>query len=150
MTIPGAAALAVAVVAAAGIGVKDETACQILRHGGICTAGKAAEKLDACLGEGVLCPCADAAAEDDVHTVLHQKTGKGTVALPVGGNDGSILEQAVFNGIDLELLGAAEVLEHQTIFIRDCDLHKWVSFLVYPLRFFCQMRYRPSVIRVSR
>ncbi len=150
MTIPGATAFPVAMVAAAGVGVKDETAGQILRHGSVCTAGKAAEQLDARLGKGILCPCADAAAEDDVHMVLHQKTGEGAMALPVGGNDSGVLKQAVFNGVDLELFGAAEVLEYLTIFIRDCDLHKWVSFLVYPLRFFCQMRYRPSVIRVSR
>ena len=29
-------------------------------------------------------------------------------------------------------------------------LRSRVSNLFYPLRFFCQMRYRPSVIRVSR
>lgn len=150
MTISGAAAFSVAVVAAAGDGCRDEPTGQILGDGSVCTAGQPAKQLDARLRQGALCPGTDAAAEDNIHMVLHQKACKGSVSLPVGGNDSGVLKQAVFNGVDLELFGAAEVLEHLTIFIRDCDLHKWVSFLVYPLRFFCQMRYRPSVIRVSR
>lgn len=73
MTISGAAAFSVAVVAAAGDGCRDEPTGQILGDGSVCTAGQPAKQLDARLRQGALCPGTDAAAEDNIHMVLHQK-----------------------------------------------------------------------------
>jgi hypothetical protein len=73
VTISGAAAFSVAVVAAAGDGCRDEPTGQILGDGSVCTAGQPAKQLDARLRQGALCPGTDAAAEDNIHMVLHQK-----------------------------------------------------------------------------
>ena len=73
MTISGAAAFSVAVVAAAGDGCRVEPTGQILGDGSVCTAGQPAKQLDARLRQGALRPGTDAAAEDNIHMVLHQK-----------------------------------------------------------------------------
>ena len=129
MTISGAAAFSVAVVAAAGDGCRVEPTGQIFGDGSVCTAGQPAKQLDARLRQGALRPGTDAAAEDNIHMVLHQKACKGSVSLPVGGDDFGILQQAIFGGVDFELFRAAEVLEYLTVFIRNCDLHTKNSFL---------------------
>ena len=123
MTISGAAAFSVAVVAAAGDGCRVEPTGQILGDGSVCTAGQPAKQLDARLRQGALRPGTDAAAEDNIHMVLHQKACKGSVSLPVGGDDFGILQQAIFGGVDFELFRAAEVLEYLTVFIGNSDFH---------------------------
>ena len=128
MTISGAAAFSVAVVAATGDGCRDEPTGQILGDGSVCTAGQPAKQLDASLRQGALCPGTDAAAEDNIHMVLHQKACKGSVSLPVGGDDFGILQQAIFGGVDLELFRAAEVLEYLTVFIGNSDFHGKTPF----------------------
>ena len=128
VTISGAAAFSVAVVAAAGDGCRDEPTGQILGDGSVCTAGQPAKQLDARLRQGALCPGTDAAAEDNIHMVLHQKACKGSVSLPVGGDDFGILQQAIFGGVDLELFRAAEVLEYLTVFIGNSDFHGKTPF----------------------
>ena len=69
----GAAAVAfvVVVVGAVDVRVKDQLPSQVVCHGGVCIAGKAAEQLDAGLHQRHLRPGADAAAEQDVCAMLY-------------------------------------------------------------------------------
>ena len=61
--------------------------------------------------------------------VLGQKAHQCAVALPVGGDHLGTGNATLLSGVQLELCRVAEVLEHLTIFIRNCDLHTKNSFL---------------------
>ena len=45
------------------------------------------------------------------------------MALPIGRNDLTAQNFAAFCIVDFEQCGVAKVLEHLTVFIRDCDFH---------------------------
>ena len=122
-------ALLVVVVGAAGVGVKDQRAGKIRRRSAVSIAGNAAAQPDAGLCQCHLCTAANAAAQQHVHAVAHQKAHQCAVPLPIGGNDLGAGDAALLGGVQLELCGVAEVLEHLTIFIRNCDLHTKNSFL---------------------
>lgn len=124
-----AVALIVVVVGAVNIRVEDEPACQIVCHSAVGTAGKAAEHLDAGLHQSYLRAGADAAAENNIGTLLYQETDQRTVALPVGGNHLRPEELSVFGLIEFELCTPAKMLEHLTVFKRYCDLHDKFSFV---------------------
>lgn len=119
-----AAALLVVVVGAVDIGVEDQLPGQIVGCGSVGAAGKAAEELDAGLHQGHLCAGADAAAENDVRTLPDEEAHQCAVALPIGGDDLGADELAVFGLVKLELGRAAEVLEHLTVFERNCNFHE--------------------------
>ena len=86
-------AFVVVVVGAVDVRVEDQLPGQIVGHGGVCIAGKAAEQLDAGLHQSHLRPGADAAAEHDVCAMLYEKAlgvcpdgaERGDGALPVAG-----------------------------------------------------------------
>ena len=122
------AALVVVVVGAVDVRVEDQLPGQIVGHGGVCIAGKAAEQLDAGLHQRHLRPGADAAAEQDVCAMLYEKARQCAMALTIRRDDLGAQELAVFGLIELELCGAAKVLEHLTVFEWDCDFHENVSF----------------------
>lgn len=117
------------VVGAVELRVKDELTREIICHGTVGRAGKAAEQLNARLHQGYLRPGAEAAAENNIHSVLDQKAHQRPVALPIGGNDLAAQELTVFGLVDLELFGPAKVLEHLAILIRNCNFHRKTSFL---------------------
>ena len=71
---------------------------------------------------------ADAAAEHNICAMLYEKARQCAVALTIRRDDLGAQELAVFGLIELELCGAAKVLEHLTVFERDCDFHENVSF----------------------
>lgn len=83
----GAAAVALVVVGAVDVRVEDQLPGQIVGHGGICGAGKAAEQLDAGLHQRHLRPGADAAAEQDVCAMLYEKARQCAVALTIRRDD---------------------------------------------------------------
>ena len=60
--------------------------------------------------------------------MLYEKARQCAVALTIRRDDLGAQELAVFGLIELELCGAAKVLEHLTVFERDCDFHENVSF----------------------
>ena len=122
-------ALFVIVVGAAGVGVKDQCAGKISRRSAVSITGDAAAQTDAGLCQRHLCPAANAAAQQHVHAAAHQKAHQCTVPLPVGRDHLSTGDAALLGGVKLELRGVAEVLEHLTVFIRNCDLHNKSSFL---------------------
>ena len=131
VAIPAAAAfvcvagmpLFMVVVVAMGIRVIDQTTCQIICYYVVRIAGNAAKQLDACLSQCGLRTGTDAAAENDVDSMLEQEADQCAVALPVGGNDLTAEDAAVFDFIELELRGMAEVLKHLPVFVRNCDFH---------------------------
>ena len=129
MMLTAMVALTVVVVVTMGVGVKAELSGQIICYCRVCRAADPAEQLDACLCKGVLCPGADAAAEHHIGIVLGQKAHQCAVALPVGGNALAGRHLSVFDLVELELCRVAKVLEHLTVFIRNCDLHTKNSFL---------------------
>ncbi len=63
-----------------GCRVEDQLPGQIVGHGGICGAGKAAEQLDAGLHQRHLRTGADAAAEHNICAMLYEKACQCAVA----------------------------------------------------------------------
>ena len=116
------------VVGAMYIGVKSKTASQIVGDCLVSDAGDSAEHLDACLCKCILCPCTDAAAENNIGTMLYEESDQCAVALTVGGNDGGVHDLTAFGLIELELSRMAKVLKDLTIFIGNCNFHIKLSF----------------------
>ena len=71
---------------------------------------------------------ADAAADERVHAVLHQKACQCAVTAAVGVNDFRMSDFAVRSFIKLELFGVAEMLKNLTVFIGNCNFHNGISF----------------------
>ena len=80
-----AVALLVVVVGAAGVGVKDQRAGKISRRSAVGLAGDAAAQPDTGLCQCHLCTAANAAAQQHVHAVAHQKAHPRAVSPPVRG-----------------------------------------------------------------
>ena len=104
-----AVALLVVVVGAAGVGVKDQRAGKISRCSAVGIAGNTTAQTDTGLCQRHLCPAANAAAQQHVHAVAHQKAHQCTVALPVGGDHLGTGNAALLGGVQLELRRVAEV-----------------------------------------
>ena len=117
-----------AVMAAVRIGVKDKMTGQIVRYSCICIAGNTAEQLDASLCKSVLCTGTNTAAENDIHMVPNKEAHQSTMPLSIGRNDSTAQNLAVFCIVDLELCRVTKVLEHLTVFVRNCDFHSCISF----------------------
>lgn len=115
--------LLMAVMVAVRIGVKDKMTGQIVRHSCICIARNAAKQLNPGLCKSVLRTSTNTAAENDIYAVLNKEAHQCTMALTIGRNDLTAQNLAVFCIVDFELCGVAKVLEHLTVFIRDCDFH---------------------------
>ena len=115
--------LLMAVMVAVGIGVKDKMTGQIVRHSCICIARNAAKQLNPGLCKSVLRTGTNTAAENDIYTVLNKEAHQCTMALPIGRNDLTAQNLAVFCIVDFEQCGVAKVLEHLTVFVRNCDFH---------------------------
>ena len=115
--------LLMAVMVAVRIGVKDKMTGQIVRHSCICIARNAAKQLNPGLCKSVLRTSTNTAAENDIYAVLNKEAHQCTMALTIGRNDLTAQNFAVFCIVDFELCGVAKVLEHLTVFIRDCDFH---------------------------
>ena len=115
--------LSMIVMRAMDIRVIDELTSQIVCNNSICIAGNAAEQLNARLCQSRLRTGTNAAAEDGIRTVLYKEAHQCTVALTIGGDHLTAQDLTVFCMVDLELCGVAEMLEHLTIFVRNCDFH---------------------------
>ena len=108
---------------AVDIRVIDELTGQIVCNNSICIAGNTAEQLNTRLCQSRLRTGTNAAAEDDIRTVLYKEAHQCPVALTIGGDHLTAQDLTVFCIVDFELCGVAEVLEHLTIFVRNCDFH---------------------------
>ena len=128
MTAAGVA-LAVVVVVAAHSRVIGQLARQEVTYGCISIALYAAVKGYACTSQCILGTGTDAAANQGVDILLLQEGGQGAVACAIAVKHVGILDGAVFDGINLELAGVAEVLENLSVIIGDCKFHASASFL---------------------
>ena len=117
-------AVGMVVMVAADIGVIAQIAIQQCMHRCIRLAMDATVELDTRLGQCHLCTAADAAADQRVYAVLHQKSGQRTVTAAVGVHHISTDDFAIRSFINLELFRMAEVLKNLTILIGNCDFHR--------------------------
>ena len=106
---------------AVGIWIKNKISCKVIRNNAVSCAGNAAKQLNPGLCESVLRTGTNTAAENDIYTVLNKEAHH--MALPIGRNDLTAQNLAGFCIVDFELCGVTKVLEHLTVFIRNCDFH---------------------------
>ena len=120
---------AVAVVAA----LDGRVIVQAVIHQGfhrlIRPAGHAAVELDPGLGQRVLGPGANAAADEDVHLSGPQEAGQGAMAAAGGVHHLAVEDPAQAHIVKLKLLGMAKVLEDLAVFIGHCNAHLGSFFL---------------------
>ena len=100
-----------AVMVAVDGGVVGQAAREEGVHSGVSRAGRPAVQLDAGRSQRGLGAAADAAADQHVGVQLLQDAGQRAVALAVGAHHLAVDDLAVFHIVDLELFGAAEMLE---------------------------------------
>ena len=118
------AVMVMLVMVAFDIGIKGKLSFGKLFGCRVCTAGNAAEHLNACAFERGDCAAADAAANQRLHTQIFQETCQRTMSAAVGAHHFRMDNAAVLDGIELKLFGMAEMLKYLTIFIGRCDFHK--------------------------
>ena len=111
------------VVAALGVGVEGQLACQQIGHLAVRVAGDAGVELDARLGQGGAGAAADAAADQGIHPVAPEKTGQSAVAAADGADHLGGDYLSVLDLIELKLFTVAEVLEHLAVFIGYSKFH---------------------------
>ena len=118
-----------AVVVAFGIGIiLQRTLCQSL-CGRIGRTGNPAVELDPRLSQRILCPHADAAADQCVRLRCFQEAGQCAVPAAVGWHDLLRDNYTVLHIVELELLRVTEMLEDLSVFVSYCDSHCISSFL---------------------
>ena len=118
-----------AVVVAFGIGIiLQRTLCQSLR-GRIGRTGNPAVELDSRLSQRILCPHADAAADQCIRLRCFQEAGQCAVPAAVGWYDLLRDNFTVLHIVELELLRVTEMLEDLSVFVSYCDSHTACSFL---------------------
>lgn len=115
--------VALSVVVAVDGGIIGQLPCQEIGYCCICFSLYAAVELDACLGQGILGTGANAAADKGVDALLLQEGGQCPVPLALRGEDMGFGDFALLDGVDLEFLRVAEVLENLAVFIGDCKFH---------------------------
>ena len=118
-----AAGVAFAVVVAADIGIVIQIAGQKCFHSIICVTGNAAIEFDAGLSQSHLCAAADAAADQNINTAAKQEACQSAVAAAVGIHDLGGNDVAIFDVVNLELLGVTEMLENQLVCVSNCNFH---------------------------
>ena len=138
-----ACAVLMVVVVAVNIGIIAQISAEQCVHRCVSFSADTAVELDARFGQRCLRSAADAAADQRIHAVLHQKARQGTMAAAVGINDFRMNDLAIRSFIKLKLLGVAEMLENLTIFIGDCNFHNGISFAFF-VGFFCVGSLHPA------
>ena len=121
----------VVMMVAADIGIEGQLTCQKSFYSGICIAGYAAKKLDACCCQRHLRAAADSAADEHIRIQSAQYTCQGTVTAAVGIYNSGGNHLSILYVIHFKLLGVAEMLENLSILIGNCDSHKNISFRYY-------------------
>lgn len=127
-------ALLVMVVGADRVGIVAESAGQKGRHIFICAAGSAGVKLNPGLGQRRTCAAADAAADENIDSMLLKETGQRAVAAAIGVNDLGGEDLGALYLIDLKLLAMPEVLKNLSVFIGDRDVHANASYFLADIR----------------
>ena len=118
-----AAGMAFAVVVAADIGIIIQIARQECFHSIVSVTGNAAIELDASLSQSHLCTAADATADQNINTAAKQEACQSAVTAAVGIHDLGGNNAAVFDIVDLKLLGMTKMLENQLVCVSNCNFH---------------------------
>ena len=116
-------AMLVVVVIAADIWIVGESAGQQSVYRSISIAAYASVEPDTGFRQSHLSTASDAAADQRIDAMLHQKAGQRTVAAAIGVNDFGMSDFAVQDFVKLELLGMSEMLKNLSVFIGNCDFH---------------------------
>ena len=136
-------AVLMVVVVAVNIGIIAQISAEQCVHRCVSVSADTAVELDARFGQRCLRSAADAAADQRIHAVLHQKARQRAVTAAVGINNFRMNDLAIRSFIKLKLLGVAEMLENLTVFIGNCNFHNGISFLIF-ICFFCIGFLRPA------
>ena len=112
------------------IGVVAESAGQKGRHIFIRAAGSAGVKLNPGLSQRGAGAAANAAADEDMDSVLLKKTSQSAVAAAVGVNDLGGENLISYYLIDLKLLAMPEVLKDLSALIGDRNVHVNASYFL--------------------
>ena len=112
-----------AVMIAFDVGIEIQVACKIRLDSRITASADTAVKFDARFAERHLCAAADAAANENVCTDGSKKSRECAMTRAVGIENLCVYDSAVFDLIDLELLGMTEMLKDGFIFISNCNFH---------------------------
>lgn len=131
---------AMAVMAAANIGIKGQLPGQEGFHCFVRVAADAAAELNAGFRQGCPGTATDAAADEHIHLGCPEETSQRAVAMAVGVRYHRADDAAVRHIIDLELGCVTEVLVNLVIFVSDCNSH----FLFFLFAVICCMIIAPS------
>ena len=123
-TAVGIVAVCLIVMVAVNIRVIAQGAVQQARNCLVRVSAASAVKPDAGRGQRCLCTAADAAADQGVHAVLHEKTGQCAVSAAVGVYNFAAGDFATGNVIKFKLFGMAKMLKNLAIFISNCNFHR--------------------------
>lgn len=123
-------AMVVAVVAALNIRIKAQLPSQIVEYRLIGIALHTAEQLDPGLCQRHLGPAADAAADEDIHTVCPQKSSQRAVAVSICIDYFGMGHCTIRHIVELKVLRMAKVLEHRSVFVSDCNSHNLDLLLI--------------------
>ena len=118
-----ALAMLVVMVIAADIWIIDKSTGQQSVYRSVGIAACASVEADTGFRQSHLSTAADAAADQRIDAVLHQKACQRTVAAAIGVNDFGMSDFAVQDFVKLELLGMSEMLKDLSVFIGNCDFH---------------------------
>ena len=122
-------ALMMTVVVALGIGIIFQRAFSQCLCGGISRSLNAGIELYPCISKRHLRAHADPSADQGIGLHRLQETCKSSVSVSVGINDLFVNYLAVFDIVQLDLFGVAEMLEDFSAFVCDCYSHSVDSFL---------------------
>ena len=117
------------VVVAPGVGIIREPAFGQRLDRRVRGAVHAAVELDPRLSQRILCPHADAAADQCIRMRCFQEAGQCAVPAAVGWYDLLRDNYTVLHIVELELLRVAKVLEDLSVFVSYCNSHIACSFL---------------------
>ena len=118
----------VSVMIALYVGIKSKRTVKQCFNCCITGAARTAVKLDACLVKCDLCTAADASANKCVNTKRGKELRKCSMTAAVSIYYFTVYDFSVFCGINLKLLGMAEVLKDMSVFVSYCNFHCIVSF----------------------
>ena len=93
----------------------------------VCAAADATIKLNARLSQRRLCATANAATDQNIHTILRKKTRQSSMAAAIGRNHLGRCDRSLGYIIDLELFRVSKMLKYLSIFVSYCNFHFSIS-----------------------
>ena len=116
-------------------------ASEICFHCFVCISLCTGAQFHACFRESRLCPAADAAADQHIHVLSGQKSGKGAVSASIGPDHFTGYNFVILHFVNLKLLCPSEMLKDISIVISYCYFHFSSSSFFY----FCALLFYHNV-----